>query len=230
MERWARRTGIATENPHGLRNKLIEEFFNRTLMQKVFEKSLQAAKDPHIDGKLKYNRAMITLKSCEEFFNAIRLHLYQIILETDVLVSAMDSIYSRARIQSPLPEISLDCRRLRDYKTDHPTAKLPEILNAFNANHQKPRFLNRNFISAEIIKEACRRLGADNFGGSAEFSNLFDLITEEELIEDEKEKEKEVVDGISDNKPQVKVPANLDYEKIQEAIKSALQAKLNKKP
>lgn len=199
---------------------------------------------------------MVTLKSTEEMFNAIRLHLYRIILETDTLISSMDSIYSRARTQAPLIEVSQDCKRFRNFKTKNPKATLPDVLNAFHANKSKPRFVHRFLIQGEVVHEAGRRIGADNYGASLEFSKLFDLVTDEELTSLETnntnanvEANNNVNSDVNPNfnssancnnvtktpkpkrqkrTPPLNSPANLDFDKLQDAIKKALESKLNK--
>ena len=172
------------ETSSSLRAKWVEDLFNRPLMEKVLEKKLLECRDSFIEEKMKMQfRPMVTLKAISEFYTVLRQHLYRITLESDAIISQMDAIYSRARVQTRLADISADFRRLRQFKRDIPTATLKDVLANYNNFTSKPQFLNRFKVSDEVVREACRRIGAETYGISPEFATILDSINDDEIRE-----------------------------------------------
>lgn len=205
--------GRQTENPQNLKTKWWrkEGLFNIPLMTKVFEKMAKGCCDPK-----NFNNFLITPQSLNEFYKAVSMHLIDIALESDALITEMDSIYSRARTQAPLSEISSDVRRLGEFKISSPSANLQSVLESFNANQKKPNFISKFSISGDVTREATKRIGADRLGPSNNFASIFDSIQDDELQEIPEDEIKNVSNF------------DVDVDKLQKAIKKVLKSKLLK--
>lgn len=186
--------------------KLTSLFHSETLLS-IFAANLQAQKNADIDAKLQELGPFITFKSFPALHEAVKDHMHQVIASTDVLLTEMQSIWSRARRQPSLHDLVSDFKRIRRLKASQPSLDLAGLLDAFACKENKKReeFLDRKDVHVEVVNEAVKRIGADTFGPSKAFASILDEI----VIEEETDQ-----DAVSSE----------DIIKLQKAIKKALNS------
>lgn len=159
---------------------------NENVLLKVFTKNLRLCGDKTIQKKLNNNNMtennnnlmnpFITLKSYLLLYEGVKDFLTEVLNEIDVILIEMESLYSRKRSLPSLQDVAVDLKRLRSVKGKQILNSSFKASDAFKFNGQK--FAFRQEISVDLVQEALKRIGANNFGPSKRFAEVLNRCFE----------------------------------------------------
>ena len=205
---------------------------NDNVLLKIFTRNLSLSEDETIQEKLKNKngnnlKPFITLKSYPLLYEGVKDFMKEVLNEIDVILTEMESIWSRKRSQPTLQNIVTDLKRLRSVKNKQSFDSLVKITDAFKFNTQK--FVFRHEVCEDLVQEALKRIGANNYGPSKKFAQVLNQCFDSEN-ENEEETQTDTETDVDFNKFNENVNEFVDTDiesinKLQEAIKRKLREK-----
>ena len=211
-----------------------DTFFHRAVFDKIQGESLRRAaiEDRFIEEKVSELEPLITTRSFSELHVALVEFVYKLMIEMDDLYVSMCSIYNRCRSQASLADITSDVKRIRELKVEQPSVTIKDILNIYKVPDKAPECISRFSVSEKVVREAMRRIGADNYGPRAEFAEIINaVIPEDDDTVKDQQNESEHVDTTSQiitPHPNLSGLSGDQIDNLQSILKKLIQNKLKK--
>ena len=225
------RSGKSHENLiNGRIEHRADTFFHRKAFDEIFGESLRRAslEDRFISDKMAQLEPLITTRSFTELHVALVEFLYKLMMEMDRLYVSMCSIYSRCRSQATLTDITSDVRRIRELKMEQPGITIKDILNTYKVSDKAPECINRFNVSGDVVREAMRRIGADNYGPRADFAEIINSVIPENILTETDARTAVRNDSSVASSINLSNLSSEQIEDLQGAIKRLIQNKLKK--
>lgn len=152
----------------------VDSFFNRDAFAKIHSGFLEkvAKDDKFVADKLAELEPVITIKSFSEIHLALVNFLYNLMVEMDNLYTSMFSVYNRCRSQPSLADVTSDMKRIRELKIEEPSTTIKDILKIYRVVDRVPECISRFSVTEGAVREAMKRIGADNYGPTPEFAEI----------------------------------------------------------
>lgn len=188
---------------------------NENVLLKIFTKNLSLCEDGTIQEKLNNKngnnlKPFITLKSYPLLYEGVKDFMKEVLNEIDVILTEMESLWSRKRSQPTLQNIVTDLKRLRSVKNKQSFDSLVKITDAFKFNTQK--FVFRHEVCEDLVQEALERIGANNYGPSKTFAQVLNKCFDSE---NENEEETETDEGFNKSGENVNEFVGTDIESVE---------------